>query len=217
MEEIRNDAKRLAYVNLFAPLALMVLSLFSLGTLATIRIDGIKWHVLFMAIVEIVIFVPYFMLWFNFLESMRKGYESNETMSTAVKFGKAALIIKIIAIIIGALASIVVVTGKSMFAGTVNVGLLGMSPNSRVDYIFSSLTMLGYVLTAVMYLLFSENTESKSSMKYLTIALTVLPVVVYSTTTRTESSYLWGIIQIGYYLIEFLFLYRIYKGYEFKS
>ena len=54
-------------------------------------------------------------------------------------------------------------------------------------------------------------------MKYITIALAALSVISAVTNSRTESSYLWGIVMVGCQLLEFLFLYRIYKGFEFKS
>jgi len=216
MDELRSNAKSLAYVNLFAPLALMVLSLISLGSIAP-RIDGLKWHVLLMTIVQLIIFIPYFLLWFNFFRSLENGYESNETMVTAVKMGKAAMIVKILALVIGTIASITVVAGRGMFVGNVNVDMLGLCPDSGVSFTFKGLSMLSFVLIAVMYMLFSENTECKSSMKYITIALSALSIIVFVTISRNDSSYLWGVVQLGYYLLEFLFLYRIYKGFEFKS
>ena len=216
MEELRSDAKGLAFVNLFAPLVLMVLLFFSMGTFVPLR-DGIKVHVGFMVFAELIVYIPFFLLWFNFLESLKKSYESNETMVTAAKMGKAAMIVKIFAIVIGAIASLAVIYGNGMFVGSIDMVLVGICPNTNVTFVFKVITAVSFILTAVMYLLFSESTECKSSMKYITIALAVLSVVVYTTVSRKESSYLWGAVQVGYELLEFLFLYRIYKGFEFKS
>ena len=217
MEELRRSAKDLAFVNLFVPLLIMAMALFSLGTLAPIGIDGIKWHVFFMTMIQFVAYLPFFLLWFRFLDALKNSYQSNETIVTAVNLGKAAMIIRIIAIVIGVIASIAAVTSRSLFAGSVNMKFIGMCPNSRVEFVFEAFSLLSFVIIAVMYLLLSENTENKSGMKYITLALAALPIVAYITVSREEASFLWSIVQMAYYLIEFLFLYRIYKGFEFKS
>ena len=107
MEELRSDAKGLAFMNLFAPLVLMVLVFFSMSAFVPLR-DGIKVHVGFMSFAELIVYIPYFLMWFNFLESLKNSYEDNETMVTAVKMGKAAMLVKIIAIVVGAVLSVVI-------------------------------------------------------------------------------------------------------------
>ncbi len=216
MEDLRKSAKDLAFVNLFVPQLLMVLALISLGIFAPIRFNGIKWHVFFMTLVEFFAYLPFFLLWFRFLDNLKNSYESNETIVTATKLGYAAMIIRIIAIVIGLISSIVVVSGKSMIGVSVDMKFVGLCPSSRVTYVFEALSLFSYVIVAVMYLLLSENTEKKSSMKYITLALAALSIVGYITVSRTDASYLWSLVQMGYYLTEFLFLYRIYKGFEFK-
>lgn len=216
MEELRSDAKGLAFMNLFAPLVLMVLVFFSMSAFVPLR-DGIKVHVGFMSFAELIVYIPYFLMWFNFLESLKNSYEDNETMVTAVKMGKAAMLVKIIAIVVGILASLAVIFGNGVFVGNVDMDLIGICPSSKIVLFFRAISLVSFILIAVMYLLFSENTEHKSSMKYITIALAALSVISAVTNSRTESSYLWGIVMVGCQLLEFLFLYRIYKGFEFKS
>lgn len=66
MEELRKGAKTLAYANLFIPLVFMVLGIISLGSFVSNNmIDGIKYHVTFMVLAELLLYIFYFFFWFK--------------------------------------------------------------------------------------------------------------------------------------------------------
>ena len=120
MEELRNDAKTLAYANLFIPLVFMVLGIISLGSFVSNNmIDGIKYHVTFMVFAELLLYIFYFFFWFKFLESFRQSYQGSNTIIPAVNIAKVIMILKIVFMFFGIIVTIVAVTKRGGWPGNI--------------------------------------------------------------------------------------------------
>ena len=217
MEELRKDAKLLAYTNLFIPIVFMALGIVSLGCfVSTNMIDGIRYHVTFMALTEMILFIFYFLFWFRFLESFQKSYEGSNTIIPAVKISRIILIIKILFMFAGIIASIVAISRRGGFIGNITTDEWGIYTDGSFKFIYIALKIVVFALTSIMYFLLSESTERKSEMKYILLALIALAIVTCVTDIKSEY-YGWLILKYAYYILEFVFLYRIAQGYEFNG
>ncbi len=217
MEELRKDAKKLAYANLFIPLVFMVLGIISLGSFVSNNmIDGIKYHVTFMVFAELLLYIFYFFFWFNFLESFRRSYEGSNTIIPAVKIAKVIMILKIVFMFFGIIASIVAVSRRGGWTGNIMTDEWGLYTEGTIKYIYIGLRVIVFALTSIMYFLLSESTERKSEMWFISLTLIALAIVTCVTDIKSEA-YGWLILKYVYYILEFVFLYRIAQGYEFKG
>ncbi|MBQ4301176.1 MAG: hypothetical protein II765_06540 [Lachnospiraceae bacterium] len=217
MEELRKDAKKLAYTNLFIPLVFMVLGIISLGSFVSNNmIDGIKYHVTFMVFAELLLYIFYFFFWFNFLESFRRSYEGSNTIIPAVNIAKVIMILKIVFMFFGIIASIVAVSRRGGWTGNIMTDEWGLYTEGTIKYIYIGLRVIVFALTSIMYFLLSESTERKSEMWFISLTLIALAIVTCVTDIKSEA-YGWLILKYVYYILEFVFLYRIAQGYEFKG
>lgn len=217
MEELRKDAKKLAYTNLFIPLVFMVLGIISLGSFVSNNmIDGIKYHVTFMVFAELLLYIFYFFFWFNFLESFRRSYEGSNTIILAVNIAKVIMILKIVFMFFGIIASIVAVSRRGGWTGNIMTDEWGLYTEGTIKYIYIGLRVIVFALTSIMYFLLSESTERKSEMWFISLTLIALAIVTCVTDIKSEA-YGWLILKYVYYILEFVFLYRIAQGYEFKG
>ena len=215
MEELKRDARILAYVNCLLPVVFLSIGILSLGGFVSNNLlEGLKNHVVFMSLIELVMFPFYFYFWFKFLGSLKRNYEGNANIMPAVIIAKTVLVLKILFMFIGLIASMVIFSKHSFTNLNVQTGYWGLYPDGTTGYIFTSIRLIVIILAAIMYFLLSESTESKSSMRYIALALAVITIVSGSANLQSEA-WGWNILQYVGFVLEFVFLYRISQGYEF--
>ena len=215
MEELKRDARILAYVNCLLPVVFLSIGILSLGSFVSNNLlEGLKNHVVFMSLIELVMFPFYFYFWFKFLGSLKRNYEGNANIMPAVIIAKTVLVLKILFMFIGLIASMVIFSKHSFTNLNVQTGYWGLYPDGTTGYIFTSIRLIVIILASIMYFLLSESTESKSSMRYIALALAVITIVSGSANLQSEA-WGWNILQYVGFVLEFVFLYRISQGYEF--
>ena len=217
MEQLRKDAAGLAVWNTVTPVAAVILAVFALNVFCKSGMrNGITWYVVFLLFTEIPLFVFYFSRWFSFLNSLKTGYEGNDTMRNAVRMGNIATALKLGCFALGATASLVIVMGNTGYNGTITASETGIMPTGVIQQIIESVMYAIVILFSIMFLFFRELTEKKSEMRILTV-VQILLMVVWCRLTINSQSPVWGIFHILILLNEFLFLWKIYKGYEFVN
>lgn len=215
MEELKRDARILAYVNCFLPIVFLSIGILSLGSFVSNNLlEGLKNHVVFMSLIELVMFPFLFYYWFKFLGSFKQNYEGDSNIMPAIKIAKFVLVLKILFIFIGLIASIVIFSKHSFANLNVQTDYWGLYPDGATGYIFTSIRLIVIMLTAIMYVLLSESTERKSSMRYIALALAVITIASGLGNMQSEA-WGWNILQYVGFVLEFVFLYKISQGYEF--
>lgn len=215
MEELKRDARILAYVNCFLPIVFLSIGILSLGSFVSNNLlEGLKNHVVFMSLIELVMFPFFFYFWFKFVGSIKRNYEGDSNIMPAVKIAKIVLVLKILFIFIGLIAFTVIFSKHSFANLNVQTDYWGLYPDGTTGYIFSSIRLIVIMLTAIMYFLLSESTERKSSMRYIALALAVITIASGLGNMQSDG-WGWNILQYSGFVLEFVFLYKISQGYEF--
>jgi hypothetical protein len=220
MEQLRNDAKRLALLNVLLTTVFSILSILSLVIFCGNTLNmHLKAHTVLMSVVGVPIFAILFYLWLLFLEDLKKAYEGNETIKNAVCVGQIAIWLKVAASVIGFIAASIVVN----HIGVRNVSITSyefgiINKGGSIELICKSLIAASAPFTAIMYVLLWTVSERKSEMRVITMVLAVLALFYMTATVKTfeESSWPWGMLELATPVVEYLFLWKIYKGAEFK-
>lgn len=126
------------------------------------------------------------------------------------------MILKIVFMFFGIIASIVAVSRRGGWTGNIMTDEWGLYTEGTIKYIYIGLRVIVFALTSIMYFLLSESTERKSEMWFISLTLIALAIVTCVTDIKSEA-YGWLILKYVYYILEFVFLYRIAQGYEFKG
>ena len=220
MEQLRNDAKRLAIINVVLPMVFSLVSTFSLGILCGNPMQmHLKAHTILLTFIGVPIFVLFFYFWMQLLADLERAYEGSDNMKYAVKMGRLALVLKMFASAIGFVAALVAVSRSGVFNISVNSYEYGLIlKGGTIEFICKSLIAASSPFTAIMYVLMFDMTARKTDMRFLTLTLSVLSMLFITAVVAdtSKSPTLWGLLQLAVGVVEFLFLWKIYKGAEFK-
>jgi len=220
MEQLRNDAKKLALLNVLLTTVFSILAIFSLVIFCGNTLNmHLKAHTVVMSVIGIPLFAILFYLWLQFLGDLKRAYEGNDAIKNAVCVGQIAIWLKIVASVIGFIAAAIVVNHigvRNVSITSYEFGLI--NKGGSIELICKSLIAASAPFTAIMYVLLWTVSERKSEMRIITMALAVLAFFYITATIKTfeESSWFWGILELVTPVVEYLFLWKIYKGAEFK-
>jgi hypothetical protein len=158
-------------------------------------------------------------LWLLFLEDLKKAYDGNETIKNAVCMGQIAIWLKIAASVIGFITAAIVVNNigvRNVSITSYEFGLI--NKGGSIELLCKTLIAASAPFTAIMYVLLWTVSERKSEMRVITMILAVLALFYITATVKTfeESAWVWGLLEMITPVVEYLFLWRIYKGAEFK-
>lgn len=216
MEQLRKNAAGLAIWNTVVPVAALILGILSASLFLKGSRNGITWFVIFLVLTDVPLFVFYFTHWFQFLGSLKTCYEGNDTIRNAVRVGNIATALKIGCFTLGIISSLIIVISSGGYRGTINASEVGLIPTGNIQSIIHSIMMAILVLMSIMFLLLREQTEKKSEMRIIPILLIVF-MLIYSTAAISDVKSFWGMSQIVILLLEFLFFWKISKGFVFSE
>ena len=220
MEQLRNDAKRLAFLNVLLTTLFTLIASLSLSALCFNPMNmHLQAHTVIVTVVGIPLYAILFYLWLQFLEDLKQAYDGNETIKNAVCLGQIAIWIKAAATVIGFIAALIVVNHIGVRNVSITSYEFGLIPKGGgIEFICKSLIASSAPFTAIMYVLLWTISERKSEMRVITMILAVLSLFYMTATVKTfeESSWFWGMLELATPVVEYLFLWRIYKGAEFK-
>ncbi len=206
MEKLKKDALRLALWYI-----VVIIISFAGG-----YIVGPDYPVRTMAIVAIIsniAVVVYYSFWAMFLKDFKERYESNESMPKGIRSGfiRKGLLAALFITVVIAILYLSILSDNNAVSDVSKLRII-----ERVD---KSVTALAIVLTACAYFMFNTMTDKNSFMHTITVILGILTImyVVYAVFSTSMDDIFSFILIVVEYVMHFVFLRNIHKGYEFTD
>lgn len=215
MEELKKTSLKLAIWNLAEEaLVLIILLIFFIGSNPALNESNMKaftvWNcVMYAALLPIV-----YCLWFKFFRNMKDAYPDDINISYATRIGIIAIILYSIAAALGLIATVfdAFIITPDNFGCDFNTH--GIIPKNNVGMRCNDLILGAGFLMSLMFYFLIKSTKPNSYMRVLTVILALKVPIQIAVFLIPASKFLVSLMYL-YFIVEFLFLIQIYKGYEF--
>jgi len=211
MEKLKRDALRLALWYILV----MIISFaagYMVGPAYPVR------PMVSVAIISNMTFVIYYSFWIMFLKDFRELYESNESMPQGLRSGfiRNGLLAALFITVAIAILYLTILPDNAVVS---DISVSDVSKLHIIERIDKTVTAFAIVLTACAYFMFSKMTGKNSFMHILTVILGVLTIVYVAFVVfyKSMDDIFSLILIVVEYVMQFIFFWKIHKGYEFPS
>ena len=216
MEQLRKDTKWLAIWNLVVPLIVTYIMVkYLVGQPPKITSINMHTFTVWVCVIFAIIFPILYCLWFKFFKGMKNVYADNTDMQYVIKIGKIAFILYAVAFLLAWVATIfdAFIITPQQFGCDINIR--GIIPRDIVGAHCNDLIAGAGYIYSIMFLFLIRLTKPRTTMRALSIILALRYPVMFVATMAIFGVFSVLVVDVLFWIVEFVFLIQIYRGYEF--
>jgi hypothetical protein len=213
MEQLKQDARRLAVWNLAVSVAFfIIMAIFFSGKNPRIAQADMLSFTGWNCFVEVIMLPLLFYLWFRFFKGLKNAYPDNNDIKYAARIGTIAYIMISVAFAAAWIAAILdayIITPDRFGC---NINAYGIIPNNAVGQRCDVIQGAAKWMICLMYYILFKLSEPKSTMRRLTLILALRSPFMILVSLVVKMTFNVIFLDVIFWIVEFIFLWQISKA-----